>query len=356
MKKIVLTGGGTAGHVTPNIALIPKLTEKGYEIFYIGEKGGMEENLIKNEGLPFYGISAGKMRRDKSIKTMGKNAADMFKVLKGISEAKKVLKEIKPEVVFSKGGFVSVPVVMAAHSLKIRVICHESDMTPGLANKLAFPYADKICVSFPETLAYVDSGKAVLTGSPVRENLFSGNREKGLSMCGFSGEKPVIMVMCGSQGSVKINTVIRNVIKDLEKDFDLVHLCGKGNTAEGFENVKGYRQFEYVNEELPHVFAAADMVISRAGANSINEFLSLKKPNLLIPLGGKATRGDQILNAESFEKQGFSMVMPESEMTDALMIENIKTLYGKRAEYIETMEKSQASDGCKKIVDIILGR
>lgn len=350
----MLTGGGTAGHITPNIALIPGLQSEGYEIFYIGEKGGMEEGLIKKEGISFYGISAGKMRRDKSIKTMGKNAADMFKVLKGISQAKKILKELKPEAVFSKGGFVSVPVVMAAHSLKIKVVCHESDMTPGLANKLALPYADKICVSFPETLEYVDKEKAILTGSPVRENLFAGDRKKGLSLCGFSGNKPVIMVMCGSQGSVKINGCIRRIIKDINKDFDVVHLCGKGNVDSEYQNMEGYKQFEYVNEELSHIFAAADMVISRAGANSICEFLALKKPNLLIPLGGKATRGDQILNAESFEKQGFSMVLSESDMTEENLKADIRKLYEERETFVKSMEKSTASGGAGKIVDVIL--
>ncbi|MBR0104807.1 MAG: undecaprenyldiphospho-muramoylpentapeptide beta-N-acetylglucosaminyltransferase [Firmicutes bacterium] len=351
MKKIVMTGGGTAGHITPNIALFAGLKAAGYEIYYIGEKGGMEEELIKKEGIPFYGITAGKMRRDKSVKTMAKNATDMFRVLKGKNQAKSILKEIKPDVVFSKGGFVTVPVVMAAHSLNIRIVCHESDMTPGLANKLALPKADKICVSFPETMDYVDRSKAVLTGSPVRESLFKGDRQKGLSLCGFSGDKPVIMVMCGSQGSVKINQVVRDILPDITKKFDLAHLCGKGNTAD--ITAEGYKQFEYVNEELPDVFAAADMVISRAGANSISEFLSLKKPNLLIPLGGKATRGDQILNAESFEKQGFSLVLPETELTDETLKANIEKLYAEKDVYIDKMEKSDASDGERKILEVI---
>ena len=351
MKKIVMTGGGTAGHITPNIALFDGLKKAGYEIFYIGEKGGMEEELIKKEGIPFFGITAGKMRRDKSVKTMAKNASDMFRVLKGTNQAKKLLKEIRPDVVFSKGGFVSVPVVMAAHSKKIKIVCHESDMTPGLANKIALPYADKICVSFPETLDCVEREKAVLTGSPVREGLFSGDRAKGLSLCGFSGDKPVIMVMCGSQGSVKINQIVRDILPEITKKFDLVHLCGKGNKADIITN--GYKQFEYVNEELPHIFAAADMVISRAGANSISEFLSLKKPNLLIPLGGRATRGDQILNAESFEKQGFSLVLPEAELTEVTLKANIEKLYAQREAYIGKMEKSGASDGVRKILEVI---
>lgn len=352
MKKIVLTGGGTAGHITPNIALFDGLKKAGYEIFYVGEKGGMEEELIKREGVPFFGIAAGKFRRDKSVKTMVKNLSDGFRVLKGIGQAKKILGEIRPDAVFSKGGFVSVPVVMAAHKLKIKVVCHESDMTPGLANKIALPYADKICVSFPETMNYVDREKAVLTGSPVRQTLFSGSREKGLKLCGFSGDKPVIMVMCGSQGSVKINQAVRGILPEITRTFNLIHLCGKGNAED--ISLDGYRQFEYVNEELPDIFSAADLVVSRAGANSISEFLALKKPNLLIPLGGAATRGDQILNAQSFEKQGFSMVLSESEMTEKSLAECIQKLYDSRERYLSAMEKSGSSNGVKKILDVII--
>ena len=191
MKKIVLTGGGTAGHVTPNIALIPELKKAGYEIYYIGSYEGIEKKLIEKLGIPYYGISSGKLRRYIDLK----NISDPFKVLKGFAQARKLLKKIKPDVVFSKGGFVSVPVVVAAKSRKIPCIIHESDMTPGLANKICIPCAVRVCTNFPETLKHLPAEKAVLTGSPIREELFKGDKEKGLKFCGFDNSKPVILII-----------------------------------------------------------------------------------------------------------------------------------------------------------------
>ena len=222
-KKIVLTGGGTAGHVTPNIALLPHLINKGYEISYIGSYEGIEKKLITDYNIPYYGISTGKLRRYFDPK----NFTDPFRVIKGFSEAKKILKEIKPDVVFSKGGFVSVPVVRAAASLKIPCIIHESDMTPGLANKLCIPVAKKICCNFPETLNHLPKDKAVLTGSPIREELAKGNKLAAYEVCGFTSNKPVIMVIGGSLGSVAINKAVREALPTLLQDFQVVHICGK---------------------------------------------------------------------------------------------------------------------------------
>ena len=304
MKKIVLTGGGTAGHVTPNIALLPKLRELGYEIHYIGSYDGIEKKLIADFDIPYYGISTGKLRRYFDVK----NFTDPFRVVKGFSEAKKILKQIKPDIVFSKGGFVSVPVVRAAASLKIPCIIHESDMTPGLANKLCIPVATKVCCNFPETLQNLPADKAVLTGSPIRGELTKGNKIAGLDLCGFSANQPVIMVIGGSLGAANVNKAVRDALPALLKDFQVVHLCGQGKVDNLLLNTKGYKQFEYVKAELKDLFAMADVVISRAGANAICELLALKKPNLLIPLVS-GSRGDQILNANSFEAQGFSMVL-----------------------------------------------
>ena len=303
MKKIVMTGGGTAGHVTPNIALIPKLRELGYEIDYIGSKEGIEKKLISDLGIPYYGVSTGKFRRYFDPK----NFSDPFRVLKGCHEAKKLLKELKPNVIFSKGGFVSVPVVRAAASLKIPVIIHESDLTPGLANKLCIPVATKICCNFPETLKYLPEKKSVLTGSPIREELTMGNKDAAYKLCGFDKNRPVIMVMGGSQGASAINKVVRDALPRLLEKFNVIHICGQEKMDNMLLTTPGYKQFDYVKSELKDLFAITDLVVSRAGANAICELLALRIPNVLIPLPLAASRGDQLLNAASFESQGFFM-------------------------------------------------
>ena len=347
-KKIVLTGGGTAGHVSPNIALLPYLRAAGYEIAYIGSKKGIEKNLIADYGLPYVGISTGKLRRYFDLK----NFTDPFRVINGFREARSFLKKYRPDVVFSKGGFVSVPVVRAAGSLKIPCIIHESDMTPGLANKLCFGAAKKICCNFPETLEMLPPGKAVLTGTPIRAELFTGEREKGLELCGFSGEKPVMMVMGGSQGAVSVNKAVRGNLTELLKTFQIVHLCGKGHFDESLANVEGYRQFEYVKEDLKHLFAAADLLVSRAGANAICEILALGKPSLLIPLPTKGSRGDQILNANSFAEQGFSEVLEDEKAADQI-VEKAVELYNNRAKYQEAMKASHQTDAIPIIMKLI---
>ena len=347
-KKIVLTGGGTAGHVSPNIALLPYLRDAGYEITYIGSKKGIEKNLIADYGLPYVGISTGKLRRYFDLK----NFTDPFRVINGFREARSFLKKYRPDVVFSKGGFVSVPVVRAAGSLKIPCIIHESDMTPGLANKLCFGAAKKSCCNFPETLEMLPAGKAVLTGTPIRAELFTGEREKGLELCGFSGEKPVMMVMGGSQGAVSVNKAVRGNLTELLKTFQIVHLCGKGHFDESLANVEGYRQFEYVKEDLKHLFAAADLLVSRAGANAICEILALGKPSLLIPLPTKGSRGDQILNANSFAEQGFSEVLEDEKAADQI-VEKAVELYNNRAKYQEAMKASHQTDAIPIIMKLI---
>ena len=349
MKKIVLTGGGTAGHVTPNIALIPYLKQEGYEIYYIGSKGGMEEDLIKKCGIPYYGISSGKLRRyfDK------KNFSDIFKVIKGIFQAKHLIHKIKPDVVFSKGGFVAVPVVIGAHMNKVNVVCHESDITPGLANKLAMPFAKAVCTTFPEAVKHIKDNKGIYTGTPIRDMLFTGSREKGLKLCDFSGNKPVMLIMGGSQGSVKVNNSIRELLNKLLPKYDIVHLCGKGNLDESLKDRAGYKQFEYISDELPDIFAMSDFVVSRAGSNAICEFLALHKPMLLIPLGKNASRGDQILNAQSFKKQGFAEVIDEEKMTKGSLFDAINKVYDNSETYIENMKNSKASEGNKAVIEII---
>lgn len=349
MKSIVLTGGGTSGHVTPNIALLPKLKSKGYRIYYIGSKNGIEKQLIENEGIPYYGISAGKLRRYFDLK----NFTDVFRIIGGFGQALSVLRKTKPDVVFSKGGFVSCPVVWAAWVLRIPVIIHESDITPGLTNKLSVPFARKVCYTFPETKKHLVQEKACYTGLPVRQEIQNGDRMKGYKLCGFTGNKPVLMVIGGSQGSANINRVVRSALNELLKSFQIVHICGKGNVMTELENIKGYKQFEYVNRELPDIFACADVLISRAGATVLFEILSLKKPALLIPLSKNASRGDQILNAKSFMKNGFSDVLFEEELTEKSLVEKITALYKNRDKYIKAMQNSDLPNPVDKIVELI---
>lgn len=348
-KKIILTGGGTAGHVTPNIALIPGLKERGYEIKYIGSYDGIEKKLIEEIGIDYEGISSGKLRRYLSAK----NLTDPFRVIKGYSEAKKIIKNYNPDVLFSKGGFVSVPVVLAAKKYKVPVIIHESDMTPGLANKLSISSASTICHNFPETAQYLPKGKSLLTGSPIREELRKGSKEAGLKMCGFSSEKPIIMVIGGSLGAVAVNEAVRDSLNELLKRFQIVHLCGKGKTDSSLENISGYKQYEYIKGELKDLFAMSDIVISRAGANAICEIVALKKPSLLIPLSAKASRGDQILNAESFKKQGFSEVIEEENLTRELLVQTVNNIYDNRLKYIEAMNNAGTTDAVSIILQLI---
>ena len=349
MKKIVLTGGGTAGHVTPNIALLPHLKGAGFEIYYMGSYDGIEKRLIADFDIPYQGISTGKFRRYLDPK----NFTDPFRVIKGYSEARKYLKQLKPDVVFSKGGFVSVPVVRAAASLKIPCIIHESDMTPGLANKLCIPAADKICCNFPETLQMLPKEKAVLTGSPIREELSSGNKLAGLDMCGFTANKPVIMVIGGSQGAASVNQAVRAALPMLLEDFQVVHLCGKDKVDNLLLTEKGYKQFEYLKSELKDIFAISYLVISRAGANAICELLALNKPNILIPLPSAKSRGDQLLNARSFEAQGFSIVIDEDDLSENLLVEKVQELYCSRQSYINAMKQSPQLDSISTIMGLI---
>lgn len=349
MKKIVLTGGGTAGHVTPNLALLPHLKEAGFEVTYMGSYDGIEKRLIGDFDIPYIGISTGKFRRYLDAK----NLTDPFRVIKGFTQAKKYLKELQPDVVFSKGGFVSVPVVRAAATLKIPCIIHESDMTPGLANKICIPVARKVCCNFPETLETLPEGKAVLTGSPIREELTQGNKLAGLDLCGFTANKPVLMVMGGSQGATNVNKAVREALPRLLEDFQIVHLCGKGKLDNIYLSTPGYKQFEYIKAELKDLFAMADIVISRAGANAICELLALKKPNLLIPLPLAGSRGDQLKNAASFASQGFSMVINEDDLTTNLLVNKVHELFAERNKYAETMSKSNQLDSIPKIMQLI---
>lgn len=349
MKKIILTGGGTAGHVTPNIALLPSLKEAGYEVHYIGSYNGIEKKLIEDIGIPYYGISSGKLRRYFDVK----NFSDPFRVIKGFGEAKHLIKTIKPDVVFSKGGFVAVPVVLAARKNKIPAIIHESDMTPGLANKICIPSATKVCCNFKETFDLLPEGKAVLTGTPIRKELFEGSRDRAADFCGLDAGRPTILIIGGSSGSVAINNAVRESLDDILPNFQVIHLCGKDHLDESLTGKKGYVQFEYVSKELRDLFALSDLVISRAGANAICELLALKKPNILIPLSKAASRGDQILNAKSFKKNGFSYVLEEEELSKTSLLNAIRDVSTHKEQYIKAMAESEMSDSIGTIMKLI---
>ena len=354
MKRpiIVLTGGGTAGHVSVNEALIPVFSEKGYEIHYIGSHDGIEKELIE-DGHPdvvYHAIQSGKLRRYFSMK----NFTDPFKVGAGVLQAYTIIRKLKPEIIFSKGGFVSVPVVLAAKMAKIPVVVHESDVTPGLANKLALPFSKHIFTVFEKTLNYVPEGKATCSGAIIRPELFNGVREEGLRIAGVSGDKPVLMVMGGSQGSAVLNEAIRADLSTILQAYDLIHLCGKGNIDETLESTPGYTQFEYVTEGLPHLLAAADFAVSRAGSNAIFELLAVHKPMLLIPLSAAKSRGDQILNASHFQSLGLAHVLQEEDINRQPISEAFAALMQDQAQLLANMKKTPRSKTPEEMVKMIM--
>ncbi|MDX2257156.1 MAG: undecaprenyldiphospho-muramoylpentapeptide beta-N-acetylglucosaminyltransferase [Pseudanabaenaceae cyanobacterium bins.39] len=349
--KIVLTGGGTAGHVSPNIALIPELQNAGWEVIYIGSQNGIEKQLVSSVQIPYYGIASGKLRRYFSWQ----NFIDPFKVIKGIFDAYGAIATIKPQVIFSKGGFVTVPVIFAGWLQRVPIIIHESDFSSGLANRLSIPFASLICVTFPETAQHLAKYKAKVwhTGLPIRPDLLQGDAERGRSFCGFTNDLPVLFVVGGSTGSAKINQAVRSVLDRLTTSYQVVHACGKGNIDPNLAKHPHYRQFEYLGTELADVLAMADLVVSRSGANAVFELLTLRKPHLLIPLSKKSSRGDQILNAQSFRSRGYSAVLEEENLTDTSLLAAIADLDQHRDQYIQNMNTSEDANAIAQLVKLI---
>ena len=349
MKKIVMTGGGTGGHVTPNLALIPRLQADGWEVHYIGGVGGVEEELVSRvQGVHYYSVSVGKLRRYFDIK----NFSDPFRVIKGIAQAKRIIRKIKPDVVFSKGGFVSVPVVYGARMNKVPVVTHESDLTPGLANKLCLPFASAQCCTFPEAVPYA-KGKGVHTGTPIRPEVLSGSREAGLKRFGFNANLPVLMVVGGSSGAQAINECVRSALPKLTQSFQVLHLCGKGNLSVSLDGANNYRQCEYLDVEMADAYACADVLISRAGANALCEILALRKPALLIPYPKGASRGDQILNAASFESRKLARVLDQDKMTTETLTESIISTYHDRGLLYDAMKAEASANGIDNVLEQI---
>lgn len=349
MKKVMFTGGGSAGHVTVNLALMPQFLQEGWSVDYIGSAGGIERELVgKVRGVDYFPISTGKLRRYLDIQ----NVKDPFKIAKGVWQAYLLIRKRKPQVLFSKGGFVSVPVVIGAWLNKVPVIIHESDITPGLANRISIPMASAVCTTFPETAEQMSKDKTHYVGAVIRKELQQGNAYRGRSYCGFEPGKPVLLIMGGSLGARKINESVRAALPVLTARFQIVHLCGKGQVDSSF-NVPGYRQYEYINEQLPDVLAMSDMVISRAGSNSIFEFLALHKPMLLVPLTRQQSRGDQILNARSFEKSGYCRVLEEEGLDAASLVHEVSEVYSNRLQFVDAMQNNKHSDALSSVFRLI---
>ncbi|HCY6510615.1 TPA: undecaprenyldiphospho-muramoylpentapeptide beta-N-acetylglucosaminyltransferase [Staphylococcus aureus] len=340
MTKIAFTGGGTVGHVSVNLSLIPTALSQGYEALYIGSKNGIEREMIESQlpEIKYYPISSGKLRRYISLE----NAKDVFKVLKGILDARKVLKKEKPDLLFSKGGFVSVPVVIAAKSLNIPTIIHESDLTPGLANKIALKFAKKIYTTFEETLNYLPKEKADFIGATIREDLKNGNAHNGYQLTGFNENKKVLLVMGGSLGSKKLNSIIRENLDALLQQYQVIHLTGKGLKDDQVKK-SGYIQYEFVKEDLTDLLAITDTVISRAGSNAIYEFLTLRIPMLLVPLGLDQSRGDQIDNANHFADKGYAKAIDEEQLTAQILLQELNELEQERTRIINNMKSYEQS-------------
>ncbi|WP_413374859.1 undecaprenyldiphospho-muramoylpentapeptide beta-N-acetylglucosaminyltransferase [Alkalihalobacillus sp. 1P02AB] len=349
MKKIVFTGGGTAGHVTPNLAIINEIRGGDFQIDYIGSRNGIEKELAEKAGIPYHAISSGKLRRYIDFE----NVKDIFRVVKGCVDARRVLKKIKPDLVFSKGGFVSVPVIVAASTLKIPIYIHESDLTPGLANKISQRFATKIFTSFDETKKYLPEEKTEAIGSPIRKEILSGSRERGRKWLEFHSQLPVLLIMGGSLGARKINEAVRDNIEELTKRYQIVHLCGKNNLDESLLGKTGYKQFEYVHEELSDILATTDLVITRGGSNAIFEFLALEIPMVIIPLSKAQSRGDQILNAKSFQSKGYSLTLEEEDLTKESLLEHLEMISQKERLMKEKMRSGNQTDALQKLVDEI---
>ena len=348
MTKIVLTGGGTAGHVIGNLAILPGLKKRGYDLAYIGSHYGIERELIQKEGIPYHPIASGKLRRYRSLR----NVTDVFRVMKGLFDALRVLRKEKPDLIFSKGGYVTVPVAIAAALLRIPFIGHESDITPGLANKLAARYATKMLVTFPETkTAFGDKG--IVVGSPVRQELFSGDTKAAYKFLQFEPGRPVLLVMGGSLGAGFLNDTVWANLDRLLMDYQVVHLVGKGNINHNLDHRPGYRQLEYIGLEMKDVLTLADFIVSRAGSNSIFEFLALKKPNLLIPLDLNQSRGDQIENAKSFAKAGYSLMLREGDFTTEAFFDQLNKLQMCKTDFIKNMDQAVVQGSLEKILGVI---
>lgn len=345
MATIILTGGGTAGHCTPHLSILPYLKKDFKNIYYIGSENGIEKDIINNVKIPYYSIPCAKLYRSVRLD----NLIMPFKVTAGIIKAGKILDEVKPDVIFSKGGYVSVPTVIAAKKRKIPVIAHESDYTIGLANKITSKYCQKVLTSFIDTAKTINNGEFV--GPPIRKSLFSISKKDALDYFRFNGKKPVLLITGGSQGSKAINDAINKILPELLSKFDVIHICGKNNLVKG-NSQKGYFQTEFLNK-MEYALNAASICVSRAGSNTLFELLSLKIPCLLIPLPKGNSRGDQVLNAEYFQKLGLVHVLPQNVLTPQSLITAINSTFNNKDIIIKNLAKNSITDSSKTIAKLL---
>lgn len=345
MSCIVFTGGGTAGHYAPNYAIIPLIKNDFDEIVYIGSKNGAEKLAAEKRGVKYYGVTTAKLVRSLTPK----NALIPFKLLKGISEAKKILKELSPSVVFSKGGYVALPTVLAAHALGVPIISHESDLSVGLANKIAAKYSKSVLTSFKETAEKLPN--AHYAGTPLREELFKPRDKAAIKKkFGFDENKKVLLITGGSQGSGAINETVKKSVYGLVNEYNVLHLCGKGKAAD--IKAEGYRQIEFA-EDMGEVYAVADTALSRAGANTLFELIALKIPTLAVPLPKGNSRGDQIENALYFKDNGLIAVLMEENLTPETLISALKDLEKNRGKITSACGATNYRQSAKKIANYI---
>lgn len=350
VKKILFTGGGSAGHVTPNVGLIETFLREGWQVSYVGSVDGIEKAIIAELDVVYYSISSGKLRRYFSWQ----NFIDPMRILLGILQSFLICRRLSPDVLFSKGGFISVPVVIGAWLNRVTVITHESDITPGLANRLCYPFAARVCVTFPETVRLLKSDKVVLTGTPVRANILSGDAAAGRRFLGLKSDRKTILIFGGSLGATAINAVVRAALPQLLQDFQIVHICGAGNLHTDLNSLQHYHQVEYLHEQFGDLLACADLVVARAGANSIYELLLCRKPHILIPLSRQVSRGDQIINARTFADLGYSEVIEEEALTADLLYASILNTLRNSTEIIARIDQFKTPDAIEVIRDLIL--
>lgn len=342
--SIVFTGGGTAGHVLPTKPVIERFLDRGDRVVFIGSKSGLERQLVADWDVEFNDITAGKLRRYLSFE----NFIDAFRVPIGVLQALLLLLRIKPNAVFSKGGYVAFPVVVAAWLLRIPVVAHESDLSPGLATRMCTRFVKTQCVSFAQTKT--KAKQVVVTGTPIRAELVVGDARRAKTWLNLDSRSKVLVVVGGSLGAEAINQVVHSSIDELATEFVVIHVCGKGNVNESLRTLENYFQFEYINEQWGDVLALADVVVSRSGANALFELLSLRKPNILIPLPLAQSRGDQIENAELAEQNGWSLVLSQDQCNSESLIAEISSLMDNLTQWQAKLQTFDVKDSTSLIV------
>lgn len=345
MSDVLVSGGGSGGHVTPAIAVAQALVSDGIDVTFVGSNSGLEAMLVEPTGLRFCGISAGKLRRYFSWQ----NFSDAGRVLLGIMQALWLVGRERPQAVFSKGGFVAFPVVFAAWVWRVPVVAHESDATQGLANRLSAPFVKTLCTGFPDTKAGNFKGRFVYTGAPIRPELERGDAAAGRELIGAQAGQQVLLITGGSLGADALNTAVVAGLEELQAaGWFVVHICGAGKQRTAAS--AGYRAYDYVAAGWADMLAAADLVVSRAGANTVFELLALQKPNLLIPLPAAGSRGDQLDNARYAQEGGFSRVLPQSELDGTRLVAEVEALWRDRVEVRSRLAEFVAPDAVAAIV------